>query len=268
VLLILFVESVVNISLHQLLKSENLYCYTNILFNMYYYYTYHDQSYICIAGGTVDVTVHEVLADDNLREIHLATGGAWGGTNVDEAYRQLVMKIVGGDVLFRFTRDFAGDRLEFDRDFEMKKRVISQETHGRVKFWHPVALSDVCKEMIDQTPAELLKQTHYSNTLKIERDGMYLSADLVRSLFDASIESIVSHIRELLEIHEVESISTIIMVGGFSEAPLVKDAIRSNFPGKTVIIPDDGGLAVLKGPYCRVTALTSYALVIVGLLTE
>ncbi|KAL3879860.1 hypothetical protein ACJMK2_032139 [Sinanodonta woodiana] len=39
-------------------------------------------------GGTIDITVHEVLSDGKLKELHKASGGAWGGTQVDEAYRQ------------------------------------------------------------------------------------------------------------------------------------------------------------------------------------
>lgn len=38
-----------------------------------------------------------------------------------------------------------------------------------------------------------------------------------------------------------------LLVGGFSESPMVQHAIRTNFPGKRLIIPQDAGLAVVKG---------------------
>jgi molecular chaperone DnaK (HSP70) len=37
------------------------------------------------------------------------------------------------------------------------------------------------------------------------------------------------------------------MVGGFSESPIMQSAIKEAFSTKKVIIPDEAGLAVLKG---------------------
>ena len=37
------------------------------------------------------------------------------------------------------------------------------------------------------------------------------------------------------------------MVGGFSESQMLQEHVKSAFPHKTVIIPEDAGLAVLKG---------------------
>lgn len=54
---------------------------------------------IC-SGGTVDITVHEVMVGGTLRELHKASGGAWGGTKVDESFRQFLIKLVGKLFLF------------------------------------------------------------------------------------------------------------------------------------------------------------------------
>lgn len=56
-------------------------------------------------GGTVDVTVHEVKPDGTLKELHKASGGAWGGTKVDATYIELFVKIFGKDVMDQFKRD-------------------------------------------------------------------------------------------------------------------------------------------------------------------
>jgi molecular chaperone DnaK (HSP70) len=42
-------------------------------------------------------------------------------------------------------------------------------------------------------------------------------------------------------------LSTILMVGGFSECPLIQDAVQAAFPDKRIIIPEDAGMSVLKG---------------------
>lgn len=43
----------------------------------------------------MDITVHEVMENENLKELHKASGGAWGGTRVDEAFLQFIIKLVG-----------------------------------------------------------------------------------------------------------------------------------------------------------------------------
>lgn len=37
------------------------------------------------------------------------------------------------------------------------------------------------------------------------------------------------------------------MVGGFSESPITLDVVKNAFPTKRVIVPEEAGLAVLKG---------------------
>ena len=45
-------------------------------------------------GGTADVTVHEVQEDGLLKELHAATGGAWGGRLVNEAFNEFIRNLV------------------------------------------------------------------------------------------------------------------------------------------------------------------------------
>ncbi|XP_060589195.1 heat shock 70 kDa protein 12A-like [Ruditapes philippinarum] len=46
-------------------------------------------------GGTIDITVHQVIVDGKLRELHKASGGAWGGSMVDKAYERFLSDIAG-----------------------------------------------------------------------------------------------------------------------------------------------------------------------------
>ena len=41
-------------------------------------------------GGTVDITVHEVQADGNVKELYKANGGPWGGKSINEAFLQFL----------------------------------------------------------------------------------------------------------------------------------------------------------------------------------
>ena len=48
-----------------------------------------------IVGGTVDITIHEVVEEGKLKLLNYASGGAWGGTCVDAAFEKFLRSIVG-----------------------------------------------------------------------------------------------------------------------------------------------------------------------------
>ncbi|CAG2215188.1 unnamed protein product [Mytilus edulis] len=66
-------------------------------------------------------------------------------------------------------------------------------------------------------------------------------------LFKSTIDSIIKHVDKLLKHPNLSDLHHIIMVGGFSECELVQTAMRQKFPSKKIIIPDEAGLAVLRG---------------------
>jgi len=74
-----------------------------------------------------------------------------------------------------------------------------------------------------------------------------MSNHLATSLFDSCLDNIKQHLEELLMSPEVKGISAILMVGGFSECPLLQSMIENNFKERRLIVPNEAGLAVLKG---------------------
>jgi hypothetical protein len=66
-------------------------------------------------------------------------------------------------------------------------------------------------------------------------------------LFTPTIDSIITLMKNTLSNRSTNDLSTILMVGGFSECPLIQDAVQAAFPGKRIIIPEDAGMSVLKG---------------------
>ncbi|KAH3822080.1 hypothetical protein DPMN_123850 [Dreissena polymorpha] len=45
----------------------------------------------------------------------------------------------------------------------------------------------------------------------------------------------------------MSDVETILMVGGYSESPILQEAIKKKFPNIKIIVPPDAGLAVIKG---------------------
>ncbi|KAL3887212.1 hypothetical protein ACJMK2_027161 [Sinanodonta woodiana] len=198
-------------------------------------------------GGTVDISVHEVMPGEKLKEIHKPSGGPWGGIQVDEAFKQFIISLVGDTVFCRFQTESKEDYLNLFRDFEIKKRNISPESNNNVTFYIPFTLKEIFQKESGEDISNAIKQTRYVDQVFMLDDKLRVSATVMKNLFSAAIQSTVSHVKELMKDSKVQEISSILMVGGFSESKMFQDAIKSNFRNVAVIIPREAGLVVLNG---------------------
>ncbi|KAK3600055.1 hypothetical protein CHS0354_012746 [Potamilus streckersoni] len=211
-------------------------------------------------GGTVDITVHEVMSGGQLKEIHKASGGAWGGTKVDEAFKQFIIGLVGMSVFQRFCEERKEDHLDLFRDFEIPKRGISSDTNVDINIRLPTALKEIYKENNCKDLSEAIKQSRYTEEVILVYDKLRVKASVIKNFFSNSIDNIISHVKELLNDSRVREISSIMMVGGFSESKMLQKAIKSSFPNINVFIPGDAGLVVLKGAVVFGHSLSSIAM--------
>ncbi|CAC5396425.1 unnamed protein product [Mytilus coruscus] len=76
---------------------------------------------------------------------------------------------------------------------------------------------------------------------------MRINPEIVKDIFNSTIQSIVTLMKEIFDREQAFEVSQILLVGGFSECALVQDAIKRAFPGKRIINPEEAGLCVLKG---------------------
>ncbi|KAK3600049.1 hypothetical protein CHS0354_012741 [Potamilus streckersoni] len=198
-------------------------------------------------GGTVDITVHEVMSEGKLKELHKASGGAWGGTQVDEAYKQFIISLVGNPVFQRFCKESKEDQVDIFRDFEIKKRGIAPDKDADVTIRLPTTLKDIFEDETGEDLRKVIKQARYASVVTLVGDKLRVKASVMKSFFSNAIHSITSHMKELLNDNRVRGISSILMVGGFSESKMLYHAIKSSFPNIRVIVPRDAGLVVLQG---------------------
>ena len=73
-------------------------------------------------GGTLDVTVHELMENGTIRELYKATGGTFGGENVNRQFRILLEQIFTKSFLDNYARHNPVDWLCLMNDSEVKKR--------------------------------------------------------------------------------------------------------------------------------------------------
>jgi len=195
----------------------------------------------------VDVSVHEKQLDGTLKELHRPDGGPWGGTRVDSNYIAWLTTVFGEKSIEKFKKEAMGDYVDLLRDFENKKRNIFSDTEGLITLRFPGALREFYEDLGEDDLAAKLARMNLTNDVKILRDKLRVSAHIVRKWFEESIDKTVGHITGILSEPTMKDVNTILLVGGFSESQLVQDAVKKAVGRRTVIVPEDAGLAVLKG---------------------
>ncbi|XP_060588441.1 heat shock 70 kDa protein 12B-like [Ruditapes philippinarum] len=199
-------------------------------------------------GGTVDITVHEVTDQGNLKELHKASGGDWGGTKVDEAYEEFLTSIMGPRIISKFKAEHLDDYTELCRNFEKDKRKISPtKLDGTVTMRVLPSLSTLCKDMAGLDFTELFLRSKFRSKIKVMGDKLRINAEVFAEFFKPTVDKIISQVADLLTKPAVQGCASILMAGGFSESPMLQEKVKSSFRNMSVIVPDDAVLAVLKG---------------------
>lgn len=145
-----------------------------------------------------------------------------------------------------FIRDCASDWIEFQKDFEKKKRQFSPNTEELDLNFPP----DFEKMFLAARRYELkerLEEKDYRKNVELVKHSLIMKPKIMENLFDHAIVEIKKHIEELLKKKELKNVSTLLLVGGFSESPAVSASMRKYFHNLRVIAPGKGSVAILKG---------------------
>ncbi|XP_052779784.1 heat shock 70 kDa protein 12A-like [Mya arenaria] len=198
-------------------------------------------------GGTVDITVHEVTPSGDVKELYKASGGAWGGTKVDDSFEEFLACLTDKTVITKFKEDHLDDYLDLLRRFEVKKRIIDPDKDSKVVMSMPLAFFTTVKELLNKDFKEIVDLSSYSEQVSLSGDKLKMDPAVARNFFKESIDSTVEHVKDVLQKRENRGVEAILMVGGFSESKMLNKAVKQAFPGLKMIVPNDAGLAVLKG---------------------
>ena len=199
-------------------------------------------------GGTADITVHEKISNGHLKELCHASGGDCGGTSVDHAFIQMIVKILGAPLITLLKQEDPTAYLDLLREFETVKRNITTNTTGKVNFTIPCAtINSLCESHQNETLSSMIQSSPFASNIALRGDKMRVDADIMKGLFDKTINNIVSLVKDVLRKPAAENVPLLLLVGGFAECPLVQSAIKTHFPNKRIIIPEEAGLSVLKG---------------------
>ncbi|VDI31058.1 Hypothetical predicted protein [Mytilus galloprovincialis] len=198
-------------------------------------------------GGTTDITVHEVTGPNSVKEIHQACGGHWGGITVNGEFYKFLVRLLGGFVINDVKKHHAGAYFELMYSFEHAKTCFNEDT-DKTTIRLPVAWLETYENSTNQKLSEVIPQTNFKNQIQLKGDKMRFNHNLFRSFFDYSIINVTDELDKLFKKQELSGVHTLLAVGGFSESPVLIDAVKQKLGEKVnVIVPRDPGLAVLKG---------------------
>ncbi|UYV71785.1 HSPA12A [Cordylochernes scorpioides] len=98
-------------------------------------------------GGTVDITVHEMLdRQGTLKELHKATGGPYGSVGVDREFERLLGDIFGHDFIDLFKTKRPAGFVDLMVGFEARKRNGSPYKNTPINISLPFSFIDYYKK--------------------------------------------------------------------------------------------------------------------------
>eukprot|EP00058_Branchiostoma_floridae_P006842 XP_002592330.1 hypothetical protein BRAFLDRAFT_240194 [Branchiostoma floridae] len=224
-------------------------------FNTSFLQNWCSNMFIPLTGGTVDIAVHEIHENSQVKEVATVSGGSWGGTKVDEQFLNLLDDIFGADNMARYKVAHPNEYLNLLYEFEQKKRSTAPHldspndsgacvvgVHLGYNFFNFYP-----KQKGGRDVQKAIKK-YGSPDVTFSNGVIRMSHALMKSFFTPAIDSILDHLDKLLKKEVSMPLKCMFMVGGFSESPILQHKVKQRFQSQCdVIVPDGCGLAIIKG---------------------
>ncbi|WAQ99926.1 HS12A-like protein [Mya arenaria] len=99
-----------------------------------------------LGGDTCNIIVYEVKHDGSLEVLHQPTGGDFGGTNVDNKFIDVLVRIFGADIVKHFKCYHMQAYWELMNDF--KEKIKKFDGTGRMILRFPTSLLEIYEEEV------------------------------------------------------------------------------------------------------------------------
>ena len=133
---------------------------------------------------------------------------------------------------------------EVCREFETAKRTIKPQSDMKFNVRIPSQLGEAYANWFKIKKVCFYKRSRNVSISLIE-DKLRLAPKDAEDFFAETVTEITRHLKSLLQQKSGKGIATIILVGGFSESPMLTHAVKSAFPKMRVIIPQEAAWSVL-----------------------
>uniref|UniRef100_A0A3Q0SY20 Heat shock 70 kDa protein 12A n=1 Tax=Amphilophus citrinellus TaxID=61819 RepID=A0A3Q0SY20_AMPCI len=187
-------------------------------------------------GGTIDITVHEVLKGGALKELHKASGNDLGGQSVDRKFKEFLKEILFDGVWDEYEQKHPSEIQKIMYDFTLFKKKDED-----VEFSCPFNLGNLA-----QKRQEIEKFFESVQGASWDEGAIKISKEKLRSFFAESLKGITDSLREILK--KDLNIEYILLVGGYAESQILRQHVIDQFGDQCKILcPVRPQEAILKG---------------------
>ena len=236
---------VVSISAH-IVQSYYLYVFA------YYGIKYDVRLYInrniVLEGGTLDLTAQRVVNDTEMEVMCTAQGGSLGGSRVNNNIMALLREAFGKETMDNFKTASPLAFLEMMSAIELKKKSVCKDKQIPMNIMFCQEFAETCRISLNASPAESLSEEMKMKGFKVRSSTLSLPHSSVISAFNEVTQPITAQVDDLLKRSEVEGVTHIMMVGGFSDFKIIQEQMKQKFsPEYTVLVLDDASSVIMKG---------------------
>ena len=198
-------------------------------------------------GGTVDITAHEVVSEGQVKELIPASGGNWGGYNVNIRFHEWMNTIFGEEFINAYkTRSPHKWLEEFEILFEKKKRANRPD--GDASLDLPITRHfDKTYREITHSDLENLMESYRGSGITLRDEALSINIGGILDLYHEDFSKITNHLCQLLKQPELQDLKYIFLVGGFAEDAFFRKAVAGLFHSHLVLTPKYFYTAVMRG---------------------
>lgn len=191
----------------------------------------------------MDITVLEVKNNGDIKELHRSSDGESGGSSVDTVFKSVLAEISMKEMIENYRRKYPYDYLSLFENFENKKRRFQKGQVCSLEF--PMSFCEECWETLGTDVNTLIDNSEYQDTVILKRDRLRIKS--FETFFQAACDRIIKLLKTMFQSPKLIDVKKILMVGGFSESCIFQEALRDAFSNCQVVVPEEAGLAVLRG---------------------
>nr|CAI21189.1 novel protein similar to vertebrate heat shock 70kDa protein 12A (Hspa12a) [Danio rerio] len=187
-------------------------------------------------GGTIDITVHEVVEDGKLKELNAASGNDMGGQTVDRKFISFLKEIFSEKIYNKFEQDFPAEALKLKYDI-----ALAKSCDQLVLIQCPVTLQDLAKK-------EKAIESYFEGVEGAEWDegSIIIKEDKLQSFFDESLKTTAEKLEKIMSNPEL-NIEYMLLVGGFAECKILKKFLKERFDKCKIVCPVEPQVVIIKG---------------------
>ncbi|WAR13249.1 HS12A-like protein [Mya arenaria] len=205
-----------------------------------------------IGGGKTDIILHHRRPDGRLKEMNKGGGCMVGANQVENAFLQFLLRVLGAPAMREFLDDCKVEVLEFLQSFEASKKLITSSQTKPVTVLVPVGLERICRKKHNgEDMSGILQKSMYKEKVKVVDNHFHFDPSLCKDFFRVACSEIARHIRNVLTDKNAKECTVLILVGGMASSSMVQDLIKLELESGTsiqrIFVPPEPELAALKG---------------------